>query len=59
MILELKIASDVSEMDNLCDKALSQIEEQRYAEPFAKEGYPDIKKYAICFYKKECMVRKA
>ena len=59
IILELKIADSVSEMDSLCDKALSQIEEQRYAEPFANEGYPDIKKYAICFYKKECMLRKA
>ncbi len=59
IILELKIASSIAQMDNLCDKALAQIEEQRYAEPFASEGYPDIKKYAICFYKKECIVRKA
>ena len=57
IILELKIANRISEMDNLCDKALAQIEERRYAEPFSSEGYPDIKKYAICFYKKECMVK--
>ncbi len=57
IILELKIASSIAQMDNLCDKALAQIDEQHYAEPFANEGYPDIRKYAVCFYKKECMVR--
>ena len=57
IILELKIAGSIAEMDDVCDKALAQIKEQRYPEPFAKEGYPDIKKYAICFYKKECMVK--
>ena len=58
IILELKIAHSVAEMDNECDHALMQIEQQRYAEPFAKEGYPDIKRYALCFYKKECMLKQ-
>ena len=58
IILELKIAHSVAEMDNMCDHALMQIEQQRYAEPFAKEGYPDIKRYALCFYKKECMLKQ-
>ena len=58
IILELKIARSIAEMDTACDRALAQIEQQHYAEPFAKEGYPDIKRYALCFYKKECMLKQ-
>ena len=59
ILLELKIASSVAEMDAACDRGLAQMEEQRYAEPFTTEGYPEVKKYALSFYKKECMVKKA
>ena len=58
IILELKIARSIAEMDTACDRALAQIEQQHYADSFAKEGYPDIKKYALCFYKKECMLKQ-
>ncbi len=59
IILELKIAGSIAEMEAACDRGLAQIEEQRYAEPFTTEGYPEVKKYALSFYKKECMVKKA
>ena len=59
IILELKIAASIAEMQAACDRGLAQIEEQRYAEPFTTEGYPEVKKYALSFYKKECMVKKA
>ena len=58
IILELKIAGSIAEMDEACNRGLAQIEEQHYAEPFATEGYPEVKKYALSFYKKECMVKK-
>ena len=59
MILELKIAGSIAEMEAACDRALAQIEAQHYAEPFITEGYPEVKKYALSFCKKECMVKKA
>ena len=59
IILELKIAGSIAEMEAACDRALAQIEEQHYAEPFITEGYPEVKKYALSFCKKECMVRKS
>ena len=59
ILLEFKIAGSVAEMDAACDRALAQIEERRYAEPFITEGYPEVKKYALSFCKKECMVKKA
>ena len=59
ILLEFKIAGSVAEMDTACDRGLAQIEEQHYAEPFITEGYPEVKKYALSFCKKECMVKKA
>ena len=59
ILLELKIAGSIAEMEAACDRGLAQIEEQHYAEPFIAEGYPEVKKYALSFCKKECMVKKA
>ena len=58
ILLELKIAGSIAEMEAACDRGLAQIEEQHYAEPFITEGYPEVKKYALSFCKKECMVKK-
>ena len=59
ILLELKIADSIAEMEAACDRGLAQIEEQHYAEPFITEGYPEVKKYALSFCKKECMIKKA
>ena len=58
ILLEIKIANHVAEMEGCCDEALMQIKEQRYAEPFLQEGYPVVFTYGICFCKKDCMIRK-
>ena len=39
-------------------KALKLIENGKYSFLLVMEGYKDIIKYGICFYKKECMVLK-
>lgn len=57
IILELKTAKSVHDMEEQCCKALEQIERQKYAREYLAEGYPEIKKYGICFYRKDCMVR--
>ena len=59
MILELKISDTIKGMEKKCEEALTQIEEQKYAVPLEEDGYQPILKYAICFFKKGCMVRKA
>ncbi len=58
MILELKIAGVYEEMENKCREALDQIEKQQYASTLLEEGYQDIRKYGISFYKKECLIRE-
>ena len=59
IILELKVAKKYSEMEKLCDEALCQIESMQYEQNLLEEGYVEILKYGICFYKKRCMVKKA
>ena len=57
VILEIKVSGKFSDMENMCMSALRQIEEQKYDAELRNEGYTNILKYGICFYKKECMVR--
>ena len=59
IIIELKLAANVRQLDDKCDDALQQIEDNCYAAPFTDEGYPIVQKYGISFYKKECMVKTA
>ena len=59
MILELKISDTFRGMEKKCEEALAQIEEQKYASPLEDDGYQEILKYAVCFFKKGCMVKKA
>ena len=46
-------------MNDGCAQGLVQMEALHRAEPFVDEGYPDVKEYARCFFKKDCMVCKA
>ena len=59
MIMELKISDTMQGMEKKCEEALTQMEEQNYAAPLAEDCYQPILKYAICFFKKRCMVKKA
>lgn len=58
IIMELKVVRAYDEMEAGCALALAQIEEKAYDMTLKKEGYEKILKYGICFYRKECMVRK-
>ena len=51
--------SIIREMETKCREALSQIEEMQYAKPLEEDGYTPILKYAVCFFKKGCVVKKA
>ena len=59
ILLELKLAESIADLEPAADRGLAQIEEQRYAAPFTSEGYPEVRKYAVSFYKKDCTLRKA
>ena len=59
MILELKVSETLSGMEKKCEEGLAQIEKGNYTQPLSDDGYQPILKYAICFFKKGCMVKKA
>ena len=58
IVLELKVAETFAGLEKGCDNALSQIQGQRYADGLRSDGYSNILCYGICFYRKECMVKK-
>ncbi len=58
IILELKVAKKYNEMEKMCDKALEQIETMEYEHNLRENGYEEILKYGVCFFKKRCMVKK-
>lgn len=59
IILELKRASRYTQMEGLCEVALTQIVEKNYQAELLEEGYTKIRSYGICFCKKSCMVKMA
>ena len=59
MVLELKVAEKIGDMEKKCEEALAQIEEKQYMQPLEEEGFNPVLKYGICFFKKGCAVQKA
>lgn len=57
VILELKYTNDMARLEQKCEEALNQIEDRKYADELSGDGYADIIKYGICFYKKNCRVK--
>ena len=58
VILEIKIAKSFREMQAKCEEGLAQIKAENYAQPLEDDGYQEILQYAICFFKKGCMIQK-
>lgn len=57
IIIETKVSKTYDGLETKCDEALEQIETQKYDEALRREGYRDIVKYGVAFYRKECMVK--
>lgn len=57
VIIEIKVARTYQDLEKKCDEALRQIEDRKYEESLRQEGYSDILKYGVAFYRKECMVK--
>lgn len=56
IIIELKYAHSMKELDRACERALEQIRERRYDEVLREDGRNEILAYGIAFYKKRCRV---
>jgi hypothetical protein len=56
VIIEIKQAATFRELPAACRKALRQIEDNNYVAYWEDEGYSDIMKYGVAFYKKKCLI---
>ena len=59
IVIKLKRAAKFTQMEQMCDQAVKQIEDKRYAQGLLNEGYRRILTYGICFCQKHCMVKLA
>lgn len=56
IIIELKYARTLNELDKACEKALAQIKDRRYDEVLREDGRNNILAYGMAFCKKRCRV---
>lgn len=56
-VFEVKYAKKLEDLEKECKKAISQIDEKKYAEEF-KDNYAEVTCYGIAFYKKRCKIIK-
>ena len=56
IIIELKSADRITDLDGACQRAMTQIHDRGYADYLRNEGRNDIWAYGIAFFKKRCKV---
>ena len=56
IIVEVKYAKTVAELEKACERAMAQIRDRRYEERLRNEGRNEILAYGIAFCKKRCRV---
>ena len=56
IVIEVKYAKEMKNLDAACEAAMAQIKEKRYDEALRDEGRCDILAYGIAFCRKRCMV---
>jgi len=55
-VIELKISTNIDDLEEDAAKAVRQIYEKKYMEELRQEGYKKIDCYGISFYRKDCEV---
>ena len=56
IVIEVKYAKEMKELDTACEAAMAQIKDKRYDEALRDEGRCDILAYGIAFCRKRCRV---
>ena len=57
IVVEFKIANNIDDLEKKADEAIEQIEDRKYDVELISEGYKNIFKYGIAFYKKDCLIK--
>lgn len=56
IIIEVKYAKSFNGLDRVCEEAMKQIRDKRYADALVEDGRTDILAYGIAFNRKRCKV---
>ena len=56
-VFEAKISESLDQMENVCQRAVEQIDDRMYAKEF-EDDYDQVLCYGVSFYKKRCLVKK-
>lgn len=57
IVVEFKIANNIDDLEKKEDEAIEQIDDRKYDMELRSEGYKNIFKYGIAFYKKDCLIK--
>lgn len=57
IVVEFKIANNIDDLEKKADEAIEQIEDRKYDMELRSEGYKNIFKYGIAFYKKDFLIK--
>ena len=58
IVIEIKVASEIEQLEEKCNEALKQIDTKNYDTYLRKRGFDNIIKYGIAFYSKRCLAKK-
>ena len=56
-VVEFKVADSIDQLQEKVQEAMTQIADRKYIGELWDEGYRDIKKYGMAFFKKGCVVK--
>ena len=56
IVIEFKVSKNLDELEEKAKEAIKQIEDKKYDMELKEEGYRNIIKYGIAFYRKECTI---
>lgn len=57
VIIEMKVCDKPKELFTKSDVALNQIDDMKYEYELNEEGYEDVIKYGLAFYRKDCLIK--
>ena len=57
VVIEVKVAKKAKDLTQQFELALAQIKAQKYEDELRRDGYTNVIKYGIAFYRKDCEIK--
>jgi hypothetical protein len=56
-VIEFKVADKISQLEAKAQEALNQIKDRQYVKELNDDGYEDVVKYGVAFFRKDCVIK--